>query len=152
MRNFKVAHYRILDLEFRFKQVTDHFNNRNQRALQSTGMSWCYFGRGVPSLQTTTGDPSRSSRTEKSKKMEGASTFSTLKSTAATARISSSPRIEPRTRRKYRNARAFALITILVSVALGRTLRAAERIARRHSRLLSPKGFLWLSRSFKILL
>src|SRR5207253_6331106 len=46
---------------------------------------------------------------------------------------STSPGIEPRTLKKYLRARALAVMTIFVSVALGRTLRAAERIALLNS-------------------
>ena len=82
---------------------------------------------------TRTGLPSESVSKRKSANNDGASAFTTLNRAAATSRISRSPGMGPRTLKKYLRARAFAVTTILVSVALGRTLRAAERIALLNS-------------------
>jgi hypothetical protein len=65
----------------------------------------------------------------KSENKEGASACTNLNMAPATSRISTSPGIEPRTVRKCRSAPAFAVTTIFVSVALGKRLRTAVRIA-----------------------
>ena len=81
----------------------------------------------------TMGDPSSRFSIRKSEKSEGASAATRVRSAAARVRISTSPTIPPRTVRRCLRARALADINTTVSVALGSTLRAADRISRRRS-------------------
>jgi hypothetical protein len=78
--------------------------------------------------------------------MEAASVSSILYINAETSRISKSPNIAPLTAKKWRDGRALAMTTIIVRVAFGRTLRAADLIVRSSCVIFGFFGAGWKCR------
>ncbi len=105
----------------------DNYFSRYLATSFRAGASFVFSSIGIC---RTMGEPSSICSMAKSENSAAASWFNVSSIKALTMRISSSPGIPPRIARKCRIARALAVKKILVSVALGSTLRAAVRTAR----------------------